>query len=431
MEEWADAEWADGEWTNEEWADADELKNKVTCLTGDISHIKNILAQKPERPFAEKTISFLDAVSEKLRGNESVRNGMSDVMAYAFWCRRANLERLRQKSLHPDEIRIGKKVSLHFAASNMPVLFAFSLTAGLLAGNSCIVRMPQKETPQETVIVQTIHKVITERFPEWKERIFLCRYGHEERISQIFSMLCDVRVIWGSDCTVQTIKSVPLRPGAIDLPFAARYSAAVFSAGDVLHTKELDLLVKDFYNDTYLNDQNACSAPRILYWKGKKEERNRAQERFWKEMHRCLEQVRYQVPPATAVRKLDAAYRVAALYPGSRIVSSYPGIEGSYTRIVRVNVKGLRSDMWEKTVPGGFFIEYGEESIDGISPVLTRSCQTLCTYQIEKEELLGHILKHRLDGVDRIVPVGHALDFSLVWDGYDMIRMMSRRIGEC
>ena len=31
-------------------------------------------------------------------------------------------------------------------------------------------------------------------------------------------------------------------------------------------------------------------------------------------------------------------------------------------------------------------------------------------------------------GVDRIVPIGRTMDFSLMWDGYDLIRSMSRRI---
>ena len=29
---------------------------------------------------------------------------------------------------------------------------------------------------------------------------------------------------------------------------------------------------------------------------------------------------------------------------------------------------------------------------------------------------------------DRIAPVGHTMDFALTWDGYDLIRTLSRRI---
>jgi hypothetical protein len=31
-------------------------------------------------------------------------------------------------------------------------------------------------------------------------------------------------------------------------------------------------------------------------------------------------------------------------------------------------------------------------------------------------------------GIDRIVPMGKAMDFALIWDGYDLIRQMSRRV---
>ena len=33
-----------------------------------------------------------------------------------------------------------------------------------------------------------------------------------------------------------------------------------------------------------------------------------------------------------------------------------------------------------------------------------------------------------LRGIDRIAPVGHTMDFALTWDGYDLIRTLSRRI---
>ena len=36
------------------------------------------------------------------------------------------------------------------------------------------------------------------------------------------------------------------------------------------------------------------------------------------------------------------------------------------------------------------------------------------------------VLENGLTGVDRIAPVGHTMDFALTWDGYDLIRTLSR-----
>jgi hypothetical protein len=32
----------------------------------------------------------------------------------------------------------------------------------------------------------------------------------------------------------------------------------------------------------------------------------------------------------------------------------------------------------------------------------------------------------RFNGIDRIVPIGKTTDFNLIWDGYDLINVLSR-----
>jgi len=38
------------------------------------------------------------------------------------------------------------------------------------------------------------------------------------------------------------------------------------------------------------------------------------------------------------------------------------------------------------------------------------------------------VIQKGIQGVDRIVPVGSALAMNLFWDGYDVIRLLSRVI---
>ncbi len=37
-------------------------------------------------------------------------------------------------------------------------------------------------------------------------------------------------------------------------------------------------------------------------------------------------------------------------------------------------------------------------------------------------------IKNNLIGIDRIVPIGNALDIDFNWDGYDLIRSLSRLV---
>lgn len=55
--------------------------------------------------------------------------------------------------------------------------------------------------------------------------------------------------------------------------------------------------------------------------------------------------------------------------------------------------------------------------------------QTLGYYGCDKEALRSFVVSYGLRGIDRIVPLGHTADFSLVWDGRDLIRELSREIG--
>lgn len=80
-------------------------------------------------------------------------------------------------------------------------------------------------------------------------------------------------------------------------------------------------------------------------------------------------------------------------------------------------------------VPGGFFFECSGENLDGLYPALTRKCQTLtCVNETECTEVAEKLICAGVSGVDRVVQIGHALDFSLIWDGMDLIVQMSRLI---
>ncbi|MDY3242741.1 MAG: hypothetical protein SOX38_02290, partial [Candidatus Limiplasma sp.] len=59
---------------------------------------------------------------------------------------------------------------------------------------------------------------------------------------------------------------------------------------------------------------------------------------------------------------------------------------------------------------------------------VTPRVQTLSYLGLSPEELSRFVLENGLTGVDRIVPVGHTMDFALTWDGYDLIQTLSRKI---
>lgn len=397
-----------------------ENTGKITYILGNKKSFVQMKEEKPYVPFSDAAMQFLGALSDRLLNHREIRV-FPEAAAFAFWCRTAHLKQMKAEYVFPEVRRLGRGVSLHFAPSNMPVLFAFSLAAGLLAGNSVILRLSRKETRQEQIIVHEIEALQEEQFIMFKNRIILCRYEHDREITDALSALCDVRILWGSDETVAELRKSPLPSRAVDLPFASRGSLAILSAEEVLLTKEMDLLARRFYNDTYLNDQNACSSPRMIYWIGEKEAVKAAKERFWNAVCSLLDAKRYQVSAVIAVQKLDHALTMAAIFENTEICREN-------NQLVRVQVTGFQREMWNHMAPGGFFVECEGETLDGVEAALTSYCQTICTYGVDHKELADELIRRRVSGADRIVSVGQALDFSLTWDGFDLIEAMSRRI---
>lgn len=367
------------------------------------------LDDRPLMPFAEETIEQLNALSVALLKNPLSRQ-YPDVVTFGFFCRRANLLKLKEQYVHAG-LLIGRGMVFHIAPSNVPVNFAYSMTAGLLSGNTNVVRVSQKAFPQVDIIVKHMREI-------GMERVAVVRYVHECEANEVFSAKCDVRVIWGGDATIATIRKNALPARAFDICFADRYSMAVINADKLVHERDMDGLALKFYNDTYLFDQNACSAPHLVVWLGNADSIVSAKEKFWSALQRIVEQ-KYTFQDVIAVDKLTALYRQAVAMPTH-------AIENENNLLCRVEIETLASDIDAFRCTSGYFTEYTAKNLDEIASIVTRKYQTLAYYGFEKEELKHFVLRNRLAGVDRIVPFGETTAFSLIWDGNDLINTMSR-----
>ena len=377
---------------------------------------------RPLRPFAPDVLDFLSALSAALLKDREAK-AYPDVITFAYFCRKAHLARLEEEYAGRLDGRLGRGVVFHIAPSNVPINFAYSLTAALLSGNGSIVKASSRDFLQTRIVCRAMEKLLTEDFAPLAPYVCVVTYPREaQEVTEAFSARCDARVIWGGDETVCRVREAALPPRAVEVAFADRYSLLCIrpEAVTALSEEALERLAKDFYNDTYLTDQNACTSPRLIYWVGEGDSLE-ASERFFRAMGAYARQ-RYELPAVTAVDKLTAACRAAMKLEGAEIV---PDPDNWVTR---VRVKALCPELYELRSPGGFFLEYAAPTLDALRDFVTPRVQTLSYLGLSPEELSRFVLENGLTGVDRIVPVGHTMDFSLVWDGYDLIQTLSRKI---
>jgi hypothetical protein len=260
-----------------------------------------------------------------------------------------------------------------------------------------------------------MNKLLNGEFPYMKNYFCLIRYEHSEGITQELSDICDVRIIWGGNNTIEAIRKAVLPPRAIEMAFADRHSIAVINSEEYL-LRDADEVAKGFYTDTYYTDQNACSSPRLVVWTGGKTDE--ARKRFWSKLGEMVARD-YDMKPIQAVDKFTSVSMLGMGHEGAKLVS-----DNNY--VVRVEVDSLYPELMDYKNGGGYFFEYVAQGLDEIVPILTKQCQTVSVLGIDKKEIKDVVYKYGVRGVDRIVELGQTMGLEFIWDGYKMIETMSR-----
>lgn len=388
----------------------------LSFALGDESLLAAMPTLSPLPPFSPTVIDFFDRFAHQVLRDAEAKT-WPDVVSLGFWCRKASMMQMRA-AYGPLTQCVGRGVVFHIAPGNVAANFAYSLFTGLLTGNANIVRLPGRDHPQVAIIVRLLKEVLDTE-PALASYICLVRYERQQEINDALSALCDTRIIWGGDETIAQIRRSPLRPRALDIAFADRYSIAAIDADSYLAHPDKNQLAQAFYNDTLLNDQNACSSPSLVVWLGK--EIAKARDVFWTHFQ-ALAQSRYQPEAVTAVDKLTRLCLLSAQYPGVKKVSDARNL------VMRVELPSLDANTLALRGNCGFFMEYVARNLDDVSAVCGERCQTLATFGIAHSALSAWLERQRPKGVDRVVPLGRTLDFTLQWDGYDLVALLTRSI---
>ena len=390
----------------------------VVWLAGDAMTVAHMPAIPVKRPFQDDILDFLNEISRYLM-RDSRSKGYSDVFTLAFWLRKSSTMKLREKFGYDRNmcLRLGRGVIFHIAPSNVPVNFAYSLAAGLLTGNSNIVRVPSKYFAQVTIITEALHKAL-DVIPEMRPYIALIQYEHDKTVNDSLSYIADTRIIWGGDATVTELRKSPLQPRSIEVAFSDRYSIAVIDAEVYLSIGNKAAVAQDFYNDTFFSDQNACTSPRLVAWLGNN--RIEAKRLFWANLHAVVER-KYQFQPIQGVNKLVSGCLAAIQWPDARIEPHNDNL------IQRVWVPKITNDLMELKDNSGYFFEYDCDDILELRPLCDdKRCQTVAL--LGDKSILCPLLESAPRGIDRVVPIGKTMDFDLIWDGYELPVVLTRSI---
>jgi hypothetical protein len=393
-------------------------KNEIEYLIGDPS---NFSQRRVLHTFNDLTIEFLSELSNSIL-KSSLAKLYPDVITFGFWCRASNLKKMKAGYTNLYN-RKGLGIVFHIAPSNVPINFAFSYVFSLLSGNVSIVRVPSKLFEQIDIVSSIIKSLFDNpKYNLIKNNTYFIRYPHNDTVTKQFSDVSNARLIWGSDETVKTIKSFDTPSKCIDIPFSERYSFAVIGATEVLELDEIKLkkLVDGFFNDTYLMDQNACSSPQFILWYAKDNQITQAAKaKFWDAVNRKVS-IEYDLAAKSSVDKLT--WMCLDLVNRDFVTE----INTNSNNIYRVQINTLPDSILELNGKYGYFYEYLTSDLSIIEKIIDVKIQTITYFGVSKEELFNIVYSSGNVGIDRIVPIGSALDIGIIWDGYDMMYTLSK-----
>lgn len=364
-------------------------------------------------PFAELTRDFLSHFSDVLLKDERCKT-QPELVALGFWLRSSHVALLKQDAPGGFVKPLGTVV--HFTPANVDTMFVYSWVCSVLMGNRNIVRV----ATQASELRDTLMTVLNELFsmPQFKAIATSNRFVGFDKHSnwtKYLSEKADARVLWGGDASVGAIRGFATPPRCRDISFADRHSAVVIDGNELTSDSMVEALAGLLWRDTQPYDQQACSSPRIVFWLGSTDR----QHALFAELNRLAKAQRstaiYQRNNHLVLQQLLASQsaQVEAIFEGDIVALSLPFL----------NEQALG---WH--TGGGAFLVKQLSQLSELPSQCDEKLQTLAFWGVQCDELLNVLSDPSITGIDRVVPAGQALAFSVKWDGFDLLSQLSRQI---
>jgi hypothetical protein len=371
-------------------------------------------------PFAPERVDLVASVAEALLGPK--RPAVSGPIAhFAFWTRRAALIKLAAsfKARIPENtLARPRGLVFHLPPQNVETIFLYSWALAYLAGNANIVRLPNEISAAMRAIVDLF---LARLEAQGEPSQSFVHYPSESDLGAKISALSDARVVWGGDAKVALFAPLPLRNGGKAIWFGDRFSFSTIRGAALgeLDDKALQALARRLHNDVFVFDQMACSSPHALYVVG-------AAEAHWPAVKRLLDASALEwtmddprARAGHAIGKMTAAFYAA----GTGRASAANWRNTNLTSVV-----ASAPERQEMRVGGGFLSVVFIPSLAEVTRFIRQSDQTITYFGWERGEIEKVAASRAGPGVARWAPIGTALDFDFIWDGYDIPFELTRLV---
>jgi len=376
-------------------------------------------------PFEEDTLNFIDDFSKLLLKDKALRI-YPEIVALGFWLRKSNIKKIQSDFLtnvnSPKLFVLPRGLVFHVSPANVDTMFVYSWILSLLIGNSNIVRIPSSNSEQIRLLINCLNTIISKKEYELiKNSNYFIEYGHDDEINKYLSGLCDVRVIWGGENTINGFRKYPIKDTAKEVSFTNKFSLSFINPIYYLEYKDKHQIADLFFNDAYFMEQRACSAPKLIVWLGDKKHSEEAQEKFWKTFETRVNSKKPMIDMSMILNK----FTDLTVHSMLKKVKKRKGVNNLLDVIRIDSIEDIDIAM---NPGGGLFYEIIIDKIEQLSPILNRSYQTATVLGVSSQTIIKVINQENLGGIDRFVNIGEAPSFNYIWDGFNLLYEFSRLV---
>jgi hypothetical protein len=371
-------------------------------------------------PFAAERIDLVARVAETLLGpRRSTASGPA--AHFAFWTRRAALSKLAASfaaRVPPNTLARPRGLVFHLPPQNVETVFLYSWALSYLAGNANIVRLPHQISARMRAIVDLFLERLQAAGDD--SQLFV-HYPSQGDLGAKISALSDARVVWGGDAKVALFAPLPLRNGGKSIWFGDRFSFSTIKgeALEKLDEPALRALAKKLHNDVFVFDQMACSSPHALYVVGDAAEHSATVQRLLdaSALEWTMDDPAGRV--GHAIGKMTAAFYAAANGRASSV---------NWRNTNLTSFVASAPERQDLRVGGGFLGVVFVRALAEVASFIREADQTITYFGWERGEIEAVAASRTGPGVSRWAPIGTALDFDFIWDGYDIPFELTRLV---
>lgn len=365
-------------------------------------------------------LSFLSDLSKSIIRDPFYKAEPSFI-SLGFWLRKSNMKRILSENSYIKGIDsfvvkpIGKV--FHLCPSNVDTMFIYSLVLALLAGNKNVVRISSKlESDLIFRLFDLFNSLLEkEKYKSLIDYINVVSYERSNKLNEEISSNVNGRIIWGGDETVNQFKKFATKPKVKDLYFTDKVSLSIINLVDISKfNNSVDDIVTNLYNDIYTFNQKGCSSPHSLFIVGLTIDKKEILERIYIKISEMAE-AKYE----------EDISSIASLKLNQSVVDI---IEEKIVKTMNSSNYITFSELSSNEIPhscGAGYLYYKlVDTLEDVIPFINAKTQTITYTGLNNLEIKEFLNKIDVETVDRIVPIGKALDFDYIWDGYNIFMEM-------